>query len=170
MTTYINFLGGPGIGKSTTAAELFVKMKKNKQSVELVPEVAKDFVWEERTSTLKIQPYVTMKQMRNLARLKEKVDFVVTDAPLILGILYARKYATELENTYEPFIADIHRTILTPSVNILLKRQFEYDPVGRYQNEEEANELDADLKAILDEFSIEYLHLTSNEALEHFSV
>ena len=45
--TVINFFGGPGCGKSTTAAELFAKMKKANYKVELVHEVAKDFIWEE---------------------------------------------------------------------------------------------------------------------------
>lgn len=60
MTTYVNIFGGPGVGKSTTAADLFVAMKKAGYNVELVTEVAKDFVWEDRSTTLTIQPYITI--------------------------------------------------------------------------------------------------------------
>lgn len=81
MTTFINLFGGPGTGKSTAAASLFAEMKKKGMDVELVTEVAKDFVWEERQKTLEIQPYITVKQYRNLFRLKGKVDYVITDAP-----------------------------------------------------------------------------------------
>lgn len=48
-TKYINVLGGPGVGKSTTAAYVFSEMKRMGLSVEYVPEVAKDFVWEDRS-------------------------------------------------------------------------------------------------------------------------
>ena len=81
MTKYINIFGGPGAGKSTTAALLFAEMKSGGFKVELVTEVAKDFVWEDRSTTLSIQPYITIKQHRNLVRLKGKVDYVITDAP-----------------------------------------------------------------------------------------
>lgn len=63
MTMYVNLFGGPGAGKSTTAASLFAEMKKLGKNVELVTEVAKDFVWEERQKTLEIQPYITVKQL-----------------------------------------------------------------------------------------------------------
>ena len=33
MTHYINYIGGTGVGKSTSAAEKFVEMKKNKDSM-----------------------------------------------------------------------------------------------------------------------------------------
>jgi len=58
MTKYINIFGGPGAGKSTTAALLFAEMKSGGFKVELVTEVAKDFVWEDRSTTLSIQPYI----------------------------------------------------------------------------------------------------------------
>ena len=42
--TVVNFFGGPGCGKSTTAAFLFGHMKVSDYKVELIHEVAKDFV------------------------------------------------------------------------------------------------------------------------------
>lgn len=45
ITKYINFFGGPGSEKSTSAAQLFSRMKKQRMNVELVTEVAKDFLW-----------------------------------------------------------------------------------------------------------------------------
>lgn len=142
MTVYINLFGGPGVGKSTRAAELFAEMKKEGESVELVTEVAKDFIWEERSSTMKIQPYVTIKQYRNLERLKGKVDYVITDAPILLGCVYAEIFAQDLPSSYKDFIVDLHREVLSPSINIILKREFDYDTTGRYQNEDEARDID----------------------------
>ena len=136
MTKYINLFGGPGVGKSTTAAAIFVEMKRRNMNVELVTEVAKDFV--------------TIKQFRNLYRLKGKVDYVISDSPILLGCIYADKYAPDLPASYKQFIIDLHKQELNPSVNVVLKRVFNYDPNGRYQSEEEAHQLDRDMQNVLD--------------------
>lgn len=157
MTKYINIFGGPGVGKSTTAASLFVEMKKSGMKVELVTEVAKDFVWEDRSTTLTIQPYITIKQFRNLVRLKGKVDYVITDGPIMLGCVYADLYASHLPPSYKQFIVDLHKSELNPSVNIMLERAFQYDSTGRYQTEDEASELDAAIAKTLDDNDIPWL-------------
>ena len=154
MTKYINLFGGPGVGKSTTAAAIFVEMKRRGMNVELVTEVAKDFVWEGRMKTLDIQPYVTIKQFRNLYRLKGKVDYVITDAPILLGCIYADKYAPTLPASYKQLIVDLHKQELDPSVNIVLERLFDYDSNGRYQSKEEALQLDRDIQNVLDSNNI----------------
>lgn len=142
MTLYVNLFGGPGTGKSTTAASLFAEMKKLGKNVELVTEVAKDFVWEERQKTLEIQPYITVKQYRNLYRLKGKVDYVITDAPILMGCMYAEIYANDLPRSYKDMVVDLHREILAPSLNVFLERTHRYDPNGRYQSEAEALDMD----------------------------
>lgn len=142
MTTFINIFGGPGSGKSTTAARLFHEMKIAGYDVELVTEVAKDLTWEKRIETLKIQPYVTIKQYRNLVRLKGKVDYVISDSPIVLGLVYADLYNMDLPKSYWDFIRDLHDEMLEPSINVLLRRSFKYQENGRNQNEEGAIELD----------------------------
>ena len=159
MTKFINLFGGPGSGKSTTAARLFAEMKMQGLRVELVTEVAKDFVWEDRSTTLTIQPYITIKQFRNLYRLKGKVDYVITDAPILLGCIYADKYAPDLPASYKQLIVDLHNQELNPSINIFLQRSFAYDTTGRYQDEEEAKEIDLAISKLLKE----------NEA-KHYSI
>ena len=44
----VNLFGGPGIGKSTTAAGVFNLLKLHGIETELITEFAKDLVWEER--------------------------------------------------------------------------------------------------------------------------
>lgn len=155
MTTYINLFGGPGIGKSTAAAELFARFKKQGKSVELVTEFAKDLVWENRQSTLEIQPYVSMKQFRNLARLKGKVDYVITDSPIIKDSVYARRYATDLPQDYHNLLFFLHEN-LGDSINILLTREHMYDSEGRYQTEDQATEIDRELRFLLELHDIDY--------------
>jgi len=155
MTTYINLFGGPGVGKSTLAAELFARFKKQGKSVELVTEFVKDLVWENRQSTLEIQPYVSMKQFRNLVRLRGKVDYVITDSPLIKDLVYARRYAPDLPQAYHELLFRLHES-LVDSINILLSREWEYDRVGRYQDEDQARELDAELRFMLELHEVDY--------------
>lgn len=166
-TKYINIFGGPGIGKSTTAAIVFTELKKRSVNVELVTEVAKDFVWEDRMKTLMIQPYVTVKQFRNLVRVKGQVEYVVTDAPVMLGILYANKYAKDLPSSYVTFVADLHRHVLQPSINIMLERTHKYDANGRYQTEDEAKKLDQEIENILSAFGVSYIKSKPQDILSH---
>ena len=86
----INFLGGPGCGKSTVCADVFAKLKWNNINCEIVTEYAKDAVWEESFKLLENQIGVFGEQHKRLHRLKDKVDVVVTDSPLLLSLLYYR--------------------------------------------------------------------------------
>ena len=81
----INFFGGPCSGKSTAAAGLFYLMKKQKYNVELVTEFAKDLVYEDHTMALSEQNYVFANQEYRLARLEGKIDYAISDSPLILS-------------------------------------------------------------------------------------
>lgn len=155
MTVYINIFAGPGAGKSTLAADLFATMKRQGRSVELVTEFAKDLVWENRQATLAIQPYVSAKQYRNLARLRGKVSFVITDSPILKDSVYARRYAPQLPQAYHDLLAFFHED-LGHSINILLTRQFGYETEGRYQDEETARAIDRDLKLLLHLRNVEF--------------
>ena len=160
MTLYVNIFGGPGTGKSTTAASLFVEMKRLALKVELVTEVAKDFVWEDRMTTLSIQPYITIKQFRNLIRLKDKVDYVITDAPILMGCVYSDMFTPHLPVSYKQFIIDLHNQELNPSINIQLQRSFKYDTTGRYQTEDQAKEIDSRIANVLSETGTDILSIS----------
>ncbi len=147
----INFFGGPGTGKSTTAAGVFCAMKHLKWNVELVTEFAKELTWEDRFNTLQDQLFVFAQQNRRLERLKSKVDWVVTDSPLILGNLYI---SDNYFNTYSALVNEVFDHY--DNVNFLLNRVKEYNPVGRTQTEEEARVLDDASKVLLDERQLPY--------------
>ncbi len=153
----INFWAGPGAGKSTTAAGLFFEMKKQGYEVELVTEYAKDMTWEERFNVLTDQLYVLAKQNRRIHRLKNKVDWVITDSPILMGLMYAPNNYYE---TFKPFITEVWNSY--ENVSFLLSRDFDYNPIGRNQTYQEALQIDSQINEFLDTNNIDY-HLVTND-------
>ena len=150
----INIFGGPGAGKSTTAAGLFHLMKLKKINVELVTEYAKDLTWDDRTGTLEDQIYVFAKQHNRLHRLKGKVDYVVTDSPLIGGLMYA---PADLPDSFQTLVQDIWFTF--ENYNYSLIRVKDYTGVGRNHSHEEAVEIDKGLVELLTDLNIKTTHV-----------
>ena len=149
MTKIINFFAGPGTGKSTTAAGLFHKMKMDGENVELVTEYAKDMVWEGRYSVLEDQLYIFAKQNRRIARLIGKVDYIITDSPILLGLAYSGGSWGDcilknlIQHTFEQY----------DNINFFLKRDTsKYTGVGRMQTLEEAIEKDVMILSLLKEY------------------
>ncbi|MBK1871561.1 AAA family ATPase [Aestuariivirga sp. YIM B02566] len=138
----INLWAGPGAGKSTTAAGLFNLMKLSGYRVELVTEVAKDLVYEERIKLLNDnQLLVLALQDHRLRRLVGKADIAITDSPLPLSIVYKPAQglfsASWLNDTALALWRDYE------NYNILVKRSKPYQKYGRTQTLEEARKLDA---------------------------
>ena len=155
----INLFGGPGTGKSTTAADLFALMKWKNINVELVNEYAKEVTWAERYQILEDQLYIMAKQNHKLWRLKGKVDWVITDSPLILSLVYAkpdyfpsyyRAFGHELYNHYD-------------NINIFLKREKPYHKVGRNQTEEEARQKDEEILSLLNLYKYPYTVISADQ-------
>ena len=71
MALICNIFGGPGVGKSTTAARIFVGLKDLGINTELATEFAKDKSWEGAHSTLACQPYITGTQIWRIERLAQ---------------------------------------------------------------------------------------------------
>lgn len=147
----INFFGGPGCGKSTAAAGLFYTMKKAKYNVELVTEFAKDLVYEENHKALSEQNYVFANQEYRLSRLKGKVDYVITDSPLILSLIYAKNYP----HSFHSFCVDMF--CLYDNINIFINRKHDYVNDGRIQTENQAKEIDNDIRHYLREYGCRYV-------------
>lgn len=154
MTTVVNLFGGPGTGKSTTAAHLFAQLKQRNINCELVREYAKDVVWEGRISLLENQVYIFAKQLKRQVDLVGKVDVIVTDSPLLLSMVY----------NDDP---DLHALVLKEynkftNVNVMLGREKPYQPAGRVQTEDEARGLDDTIRRMLTKWDIQHVDIPAD--------
>jgi adenylate kinase family enzyme len=130
QTKVINIWAGPGCGKSTIAADLFAEMKWQGKEVELVTEVAKDIVWEGHHNLFDDQFYISAMQNRRQERLINKVNFIITDCPLMLCEVYmADDYPREM---LPAMLAVFNRY---DNFNVVLTRRKAYNPNGRNQDE-----------------------------------
>lgn len=153
----INLIGGPGIGKSSIAADLFALMKWNDIKVELVTEFAKDLVWEERHMTIRDQLYLFAKQNHKLYRLKGKVDYVINDSPLLLVLAYQPK---EYYVQFEPFVREVWDSYT--NINISLNRAGRYQPEGRIHDEQQALYLDNEIRSLFANDKVEMVNADQN--------
>lgn len=138
--TVVNMFGGPGIGKSTTAALLFGEMKKKNFKVELIHEAAKEFVWEDWAHIFGEQDYIFAHQHRLIRRLtRHDIDYAVVDSSILLSLFY-------MPDDFPPSFGPFVRTVFDSydNINILLDRNptLHYIQTGRNESEQEAIDID----------------------------
>lgn len=165
-TQILNLLGGPGLTKSTIAAGIFHKLKLKRINCEFITEYARDVVYEENYKLLNNQLYLLARQARRQLRLIDKVDFVITDSPLLLNSIYLKHHISripdgerQLSDSYIELCSDFYdRTFLEfNNINYLIKRSIAYEPRNRAHTEEEARMLDCEIKDKLDHLGIGYM-------------
>lgn len=159
-TSVINLFGGPGTGKSTLSAEIFYKLKKQGKSGEIVREYVKDWAWQNRKIRAYDQMYIFGKQSHKESILYHKVETIVTDSPIILGAFYLEYYdnndmLVETCKKYYKYASDNG----IKYYNFFLKRNKEYDPNGRYENEEQAKAIDLAIIEFLNRNELTYYHV-----------
>lgn len=147
----INLWAGPGSGKSTTAAGLFYLLKNSGSNSELVTEFAKQLVWQERHATFSDQLYILAKQNHKLNILRGKVEFAVTDSPLLLSNIYVPK---DYLSGFETLVWSTFKSY--DNLNFFIKRVKPYNSIGRNQNETEAKDLDRTIRGYLDAAELPY--------------
>jgi hypothetical protein len=152
-TKIINLFAGPGAGKSSTTYILAGILKWKGYNCELVTEYAKDLTWQKSYSVLDNQMYVFAKQYQRMYRVKDKVDIIVTDSPLLLSLYYQKN---ESESFFD-LILSKHNEF--NNYNFFIKRKKPYSTIGRNQTEEEAKIIDNDLKKILNQNNIKFINI-----------
>lgn len=160
MTRILTLYGGPGTGKSTTAARVFTMFKELGVSVEMAREYVKRWAWEGRQISGFDEYYFVGKQIREESHLFNKVDYIVSDKPLVMDIYYARKYASPtiakgiegaVTSFYQAAAEHGHRHF-----HLFLRRSKTYDPRGRYEDEQTALAMDGEIRLLLEELRYPY--------------
>lgn len=145
MTTIINLFGGPGCGKSTLAAGVYSELKRAGESVELVREYVKAWAWRGERIRAWDELYIFAKQLREESNLYGKVDFIVTDRPLGLSVVYERMYgypgASMLYDTYMHVLGRQLRDDVR-SIDLIVRREKPYVKSGRFESEDDARKVD----------------------------
>ena len=161
MTRVINLLGGSGLGKSTTAAGLYYEMKLRGYHVELVREYVKNWMWEQRIIGEYDQIYIAAQQAKAEYTLYEKVDWIVTDSPMILAPVYEEFYSPPgtIRDTVLKFREKAAQRGVE-HINFLLGRNKIFDTRGRRETLEQAQTIDELVRNFLDSEKIEYHSIT----------
>lgn len=154
----INLFGGPGAGKSTTAAGVFWLLKNRGLRVELVTEYAKALAWAHRGAELTDQFYIYAKQHHRQHVLKGQVDFVVTDSPLLLTLLYAGEVEPD---SYSDYVIDNWNRY--NNVNFFIRRVKPYHQEGRWEDEQAAKLMDIRQTEMLKDLDISYTEVKGDE-------
>lgn len=154
----VNLFGGPGAGKSTMAAGLFSELKWRGINCELATEYAKEKVWEESYAIFENQIYIFGKQLQRVLRVKDKVDVVITDSPIILIILYNKL----LSGKFDELIMEIFNSF--ENLNYYIVRKKKYMRKGRLQTLDEALELDERTEKLLKSNNVKYSTILGERA------
>lgn len=155
----VNLYGAPGAGKSTGAAYVFSQLKMRGVNAELVTEFAKDKVWEESKAAFQNQAYIFGKQYFRISRLQDKVDVVVTDSPILLSCFYG-KDDPRLGEEFDALVRKVSGYYT--SLNAFIDRVKPYNPAGRFQTEQESDEVAKSLAKLLDEYGVAVKHYPGN--------
>jgi nicotinamide riboside kinase len=149
----INIFGGPCTGKSVTAARLFAELKLQHKNCELVTEYAKELTYDESYRVMENQIWIFANQHQRMHRLKDKVDYMITDAPLLNSIVYSGK--GEDHKAFHNFVLNEYNKY--DNLNIYLERETEYKQEGRYQDVDGAIDIDNEVIRCFNYFDVPYV-------------
>lgn len=159
-TIVVNLFGEPSAGKSTAAMSITANLKRAGINAEYVSEFAKDKVYEHNEEVFAHQEYIFGKQSFKMGRVRNNVQVIVTDSPLLFNILYNddnkilgedfNKVVLNMFNSYD-------------NRNYVLTRRHKYEDEGRRQNEKESAEVRDNLLKLLADLNIPYKRFTSSK-------
>ena len=148
-------MGGPGVGKTMIVKNLYTPLKCSGLTCEESPEYIKGKLRQKAMKAVTNQLYIFCKQEFQLYALKDEVEVIITDAPLINSAIYDKEKCPFLKglilkefNKYNNLTYFIERDL-----------NYEYETEGRYQDLEGAKKIDAEVLAFLSENQIPYKKL-----------
>jgi ABC-type dipeptide/oligopeptide/nickel transport system ATPase component len=150
-TKIVNIIGGPGCDKSLFTSAIILYLNLHHKTVEQIPDFAKSLVWQKDYEALKNQYNIAQQQFRMIELLDGQVQYLVTECSLPQILYYNEHYP---ENICD--VAKTKKQILEwykqhNNVNLLVERGMDrkYIHTGRFQDEEQAKEVDRGLRGLL---------------------
>lgn len=149
-TKVVNIIGGPGCGKALFSSNIIAQLSLRHKIVQSVPDIAKSMVWQRNFQGLSNQYQIGLQHFQMLDLLDGEVEFLVCEGSLPQLLFYNKHYADN--------ICDIAKTRLQirdwymqhSNINVLIERgELKYVNAGRFQNEEQARDIDRGLRALL---------------------
>lgn len=156
----INLYGGPSSGKSTLAAQIYADFKLKNLKVELVQEYAKELVYQNhdmRRLTEAERIIILGEQFRRERILKDSVDYLVTDSPMLLTAYF---------HNYDYAIDIVKRHLKPTEFHFWVVRPKNFEIEGRSHDEEQSKQIDKEMKQFLSEVDGIKLHLIDGSAEE----
>lgn len=161
----INLYGGPGCGKSTLSALLFTELKLRGLNTELVREFAKELVYEDKDMiNLKEADriFIMAEQMRREAILHGKVDYLITDSPvLIAAYYYNSKPAIELAKN---LMSVFDQAEESKEYHFYISRGEDdaFEQYGRAHGFEESKKIDKEMMSFLNSIGVKFYVIKGN--------
>ena len=163
-TIVINAFAGPGAGKTTSCLEVAEKLKKQGFVTEYVQEYAKELVYDNNLIMLdghyEHQFDILKEQVKRINRLYGKVDFILTDSPVLLNNTYLNEdkgtndYVTYCENVKKIYT-------LYDNFNYFVERdKSAFEEEGRIHNLKQSIVIDDELKNTLHNNQIDFATYT----------
>lgn len=163
-TIVINAFAGPGAGKTTSCLEVAEKLKKQGFVTEYVQEYAKELIYDNNLIMLdghyEHQFDILKEQVKRINRLYGKVDFILTDSPVLLNNTYLNEdkgtndYVTYCENVKKIYT-------LYDNFNYFVERdKSAFEEEGRIHNLEQSIVIDDELKNTLHNNQIDFATYT----------
>lgn len=149
----INFYGGAGIGKSTTAMLITAELKKMGLNADYINETAKLHIYNGESYLLdgSIENQISLfkEQKEKIDMMYKSVHLSVTDSPLLMYGVYAKKGDSQSLHEFKEAISDMYYDY--NNINILLVRDLSipYEKEGRVHSLEESTQIDKEVENTL---------------------
>lgn len=158
-TLVINLLGGPGCGKSTAMAGVFNEMKILGVNAEECSEWIKEKVYDGDSYPFQNQIFTFAQQDKRQDAMDGKVDYIVTDSPLLLSAFYGDdKYS---RNELSQLVLSEFRRF--NNLNIFIERPKTFQKEGRVHDEAQSDAIDNRIKDYLGKHGIPFVSVKADK-------
>nr|WP_315848519.1 hypothetical protein [uncultured Rhodoferax sp.] len=170
-TKVINVIGGPGCDKSLISSAIILYLHLHTKTVETIPDFAKSLVWQQNLEVLKNQYFIAQRQYEMLNLLDGQVQFLITECSLPQVLYYNENYPENICDVAKTRAQILEWYRQHDNINVFVERgDKKYVHTGRFQDEDQARDVDRGLRAMLVREGLHYTALTPDvESINAFA-